>query len=82
MQNYLGSCDLFHGVFFWDSWEVGIRKKAGMVRSKTPDRKGIKMGVSADLGAVYGKIMLEGKCGSQGKCSVWFWERMLKNGLP
>lgn len=59
MQNYLGSCDLLRGVFSWDSWEIPIRKKAGTVVSKTADRKGIEMGASAELGAVY-QMMLKG----------------------
>lgn len=76
MQNYLDSCSLFPGVFSWDRWEVAIRKKAGTGLSKTADRKGIEVGASAELGAVYGKAMSEGKCGSQVKCSVWFWGRV------
>ena len=79
MQNYVGSYDLFRGVFSWDSWEVAIRKKAGMVLSKTADRRGIEMGAPVELGAVHGKTKLEGKCGSQVRCSVWFWERIMED---
>lgn len=78
MKNYLGSCDLFRGVFSWDSWEIAIRKKAEMVLSKTADRKGIEMGASAELGAVHGKVTLEGTCDGQAKCSVWLWERIME----